>query len=205
MNYGTTEYGLELYGLSESQNEDDIKAISPNLMKYMPDYYITSNVMKQIENANSLEIGRFNCKIDDMQKQLSIDTATWGLIYWENEYGIETNLTMSYEDRRNVLNAKRKGQGTTTKEMIKNVAETFSGGEVDIIEDNSNYAFIVKFIGIKGIPKNMQLFKNMLEDIKPAHLAYSFEYSYNVWNLIEGNKLTWDNSKEKTWDKLKTY
>ncbi len=206
MNYGTTQYGLLQYGNSDSENnEDDIKVISPDLMKYMPNYYLTSNVIKEIENANSLEIGRLNYKIADMQKQLSIDTATWGLIFWESEYGIETNLTMSYEDRRNVLNAKKKGQGTTTKEMIKSVAETFSGGEVEIIENNSTYAFIVKFIGAKGIPKNMQLFKDMLENIKPAHLAYSFEYSYAVWNVIEENKLTWNDMKEKTWNELKTY
>jgi Uncharacterized protein conserved in bacteria (DUF2313). len=174
-------------------------------MRYMPDYYITSKVMKELEHSNSLELGRLNYKIKDIKNQLWIDTATWGLTYWENEYGIETNLSLGYEQRREVLKAKKRGQGTTTKQMIKNVAETFSGGEVNIIQDNPNYAFVVQFVGVKGIPKNMQLFKDMLENIKPAHLGYTIKYTYTVWNVLKENKLTCNNAKLKTWDELKVY
>ncbi|NRT32449.1 hypothetical protein BJV38_004966 [Clostridium beijerinckii] len=200
MNYGTTQYGI-----NEEDNIDEIKLISPDLMKYMPDYYITSKVMKELESSNSLEIGRLNYKIRDIKNQLWIDTATWGLSYWENEYGIETNLSLGYEQRREVLKAKKRGQGTTTKQMIKNVAETFSGGEVNIIQDNPNYAFVVQFVGVKGIPKNMQLFKDMLENIKPAHLGYTIKYTYTVWNVLKEDKLTCNNAKLKTWDELKVY
>ncbi|GEP65800.1 hypothetical protein CBE01nite_35680 [Clostridium beijerinckii] len=200
MNYGTTQYGI-----NEEDNIDEIKLISPDLMKYMPDYYITSKVMKELENSNSLELGRLNYKIRDIKNQLWIDTATWGLSYWEKEYGIETNLLLGYEQRREVLKAKKRGQGTTTKQMIKNVAETFSGGEVNIIQDNPNYAFVVQFVGVKGIPKNMQLFKDMLENIKPAHLGYTIKYTYTVWNVLKENKLTCNNAKLKTWDELKVY
>lgn len=200
MNYGTTQYGI-----NEEDNIDEIKLISPDLMRYMPDYYITSKVMKELEHSNSLELGRLNYKIKDIKNQLWIDTATWGLTYWENEYGIETNLSLGYEQRREVLKAKKRGQGTTTKQMIKNVAETFSGGEVNIIQDNPNYAFVVQFVGVKGIPKNMQLFKDMLENIKPAHLGYTIKYTYTVWNVLKENKLTCNNSKLKTWDELKVY
>ncbi len=200
MNYGTTQYGI-----NEEDNIDEIKLISPDLMKYMPDYYITSKVMKELENSNSLELGRLNYKIRDIKNQLWIDTATWGLSYWEKEYGIETNLSLGYEQRREVLKAKKRGQGTTTKQMIKNVAETFSGGEVNIIQDNPNYAFVVQFVGVKGIPKNMQLFKDMLENIKPAHLGYTIKYTYTVWNVLKENELTCNNAKLKTWDELKVY
>lgn len=130
MNYGTTQYGI-----NEEDNIDEIKLISPDLMRYMPDYYITSKVMKELEHSNSLELGRLNYKIKDIKNQLWIDTATWGLSYWEKEYGIEINLSLGYEQRREVLKAKKRGQGTTTKQMIKNVAETFSGGEVNIIQE----------------------------------------------------------------------
>ena len=85
--------------------------------------------------------------------------------------------------------------------MMKNVAQAFSGGEVDILENFSDYSFIVQFIGIKGIPKNMQGLIDMIETIKPAHLGYSFKYTYTVWNFL--SKLTWQNNK--TWDDLKIY
>ena len=176
-----------------------------DLTKYVPTFISEISEMKAIYDVQGTELGSLLYYSKDLLNQFFINTATWGLIYWEDEYGIDTNLDMNYEDRRTVLKAKKRGQGTTTKEMIKNVAESFSGGEVNIIEDNANNSFIVKFIGIKGIPKNMEAFKNMLEDIKPAHLGYVFEYTYTVWNVLKEKNLTWISSEVKTWDELKVY
>lgn len=151
------------------------------------------------------ELGSLLYYVDDVKKQLHIDTATWGLIYWEERYGIETNLGLSYEQRRESVKAKKSGQGTTSIVMIKRVAENFSGGEVNVIEHDDDYYFTVQFIGVKGIPRNMEAFKNMLDDIKPAHLEYVFQYSYTVWNVLKEKNLTVNNVKTKTWDQLKVY
>lgn len=161
--------------------------------------------MKTIYNVQGTELGSFLYYLKDLINQAFIETATWGLMYWENEYGIETNLNSSYEERREIIKAKKKGSGTTTKEMIKNVAETFSGGEVNVIEDNKNYSFTVQFVGVKGIPKNMQGFKNMLEDIKPAHLSYSFKYTFTIWDFIKEKDLNWNSIENKLWNELKVY
>jgi uncharacterized protein YmfQ (DUF2313 family) len=202
--YGTSQYGLVNYCV-DTITADEIKKYKVDLTKYVPTFISEISEMKAIYDVQGTELGSLLYYSKDLLNQFFIDTATWGLIYWEDEYGIETNLDMSYEDRRTILKAKKRGQGTTTKEMIKNVAESFSGGEVNIIEDNSNYSFIVQFIGIKGIPKNMQAFKDMLEDVKPAHLEYSFRYTYTVWNALKENSLTWNNSKIETWDEFKVY
>jgi len=202
--YGTSQYGLVNYCIN-TITADDINKYKVDLTKYVPTFISEISEMKAIYDVQGTELGSILYYSNDLLNQFFIDTATWGLIYWEEEYGIETNLDMSYEDRRTVLKAKKRGQGTTTKEMIKNVAESFSGGEVNIIENNANYSFIVKFIGIKGIPKNMEAFKNMLEDIKPAHLGYVFEYTYTVWNVLKEKNLTWISSEVKTWDELKVY
>ena len=113
-----------------------------------------------------------------------------GLDWWENKYGIETNNLLSYEEQREIVKAKKCGRGTTIKAMIKTTAERFSGGECKIIEHNGEYYFTVHFIGVKGIPKNMQAFKDMLDLIKPAHLAYDFAYTYNTWGMLKDSGLT---------------
>ncbi|GAD14194.1 hypothetical protein GBL_2411 [Geobacillus kaustophilus GBlys] len=87
--------------------------------------------------------------------------------------------------------------------MIQNAAAAFSGGEVEVIEYPSEYRFEVKFIGVKGIPPNMAGFIDMLEQIKPAHLAYSFKYTYTVWDAVKS--LTWAQVNTKTWNELKVY
>lgn len=201
-------YGKNLYGTVDYSKSSDYSDISEeykvDLMKYLPWYYQNSDVMKTIQNANSLEVGKLKYSIDDSVNQLFIDTATWGLDRLERIFNIETDINKSYEDRREILKAKLRGTGTVTKQMIKNVSQAFSGGEVEVIEDNVNYNFIIKFIGIKGIPKNMQGLIDAIEEIKPAHLGYSFSYTYTTWDFIK-DKLTWNQAKDKSWGELKVY
>lgn len=202
--YGTNQYGIVQYA-EDTPSSEDIKKYFVDLTKYVPPFISEIPEMKAIYNAQGAELGSIYYYIQDLINQCFIDTATWGLVDWEEEYGIETNLSLSYEQRREIIKAKKRGQGTTTKAMLKNAAEAFSGGEVNIIEDNPNYSFTVQFIGIKGIPRNMEAFKNMLEDIKPAHLGYEFKYTYTVWNVLKEKNLTVDNAKTKTWNELKVY
>ncbi|NFG40022.1 DUF2313 domain-containing protein [Clostridium botulinum] len=202
--YGLNNYGVIKYA-EKKLNEEDIKKYFLNLSKYVPSFISEIKEMKTVYNVQGTELGSFLYYLKDLINQAFIETATWGLIYWENEYGIETNLNSSYEERREIIKAKKKGSGTTTKEMIENVAETFSGGEVNIIEDNKNYSFTIQFIGVKGIPKNMQGFKNMLEDIKPAHLSYSFKYTFTIWDFIKEKDLKWNSIENKSCNELKVY
>lgn len=181
-------YGISLYGvLKYSENKldsDDVKKFTPNLMKYLPSYYQRSDSMKEIQGVISAEFGLLYYYANDISKQLSLDTATWGLMVYEKELGLESNFNLSYQDRREIIKAKYRGFGTVTKDMIKDTAEAFSGGEVMVYEFPAEYRFVIKFIGVKGIPSNMQSFKNMLEDIKPSHLAYSFEYNYTTCQML---------------------
>lgn len=184
-------------------NEEELQFYTPDLMKFLPAYYHANKTMNIIDNYIAGEIGRVKFNAQDLMNQLYVDTATWGLSAWEENLGINTELNKSDEARRELIKAKLRGSGTATKALIKNVAEAFSGGEVDIIEKFYDYSFTVNFIGIKGIPKNMAGLIESIEDIKPAHLGYSFKYTYTVWNFIE--KLAWQEVNSKKWNDLKVY
>jgi Uncharacterized protein conserved in bacteria (DUF2313). len=204
MDYGTTQYGVIQYA-ETVPNSEDIKKYFIDLSKYVPPFIYNMGIMKTIYNSQGAELGSLYYYIHDLLKQCFIDTATWGLSNWEEEFGIITNLSLSYEQRREILKAKKRGQGTTTKAMLKNAAQAFSGGEVNILEDNANYSFTVQFIGIKGIPHNIQAFINMLEDIKPAHLGYTFKYTYSNWDYLDSKNLTYNSVEANTWDTLEIY
>jgi len=201
--YGQYQYGEYRYGEEDLPSGQEIEELIPNLMKYLPIYYQNSSTTKEIQDAIAREFGVLNYNIIDLEKQFFIDSATWGLSIYEKELDLQTNLSLSYEERREIIKAKLRGYGTATKEMIKNTAEAFSGGEVDVIEYPEEYKFVIKFIGVKGIPRNMQAFINMLETIKPAHLAYEFKYTYTVWNHL--TDLTWGQANAMTWDELRVY
>lgn len=199
--YGNQTYGLLKYAIDSPIDEEEISKYYIDLTRYVPEFLAALKELSKIYNIEGRELGLLRYYLDELLKQSFIQTATWGLLYWEQEYKITTNLSLSYEQRREILLAKKKGQGTSTKKMIKSVAETFSGGQVDVREDNANSLFIVKFIGIKGIPQNMQAFIEMLEDIKPAHLTYRFEYTYSVWDNFKNQK--WDDLSMITWDDMR--
>jgi len=202
MLYGTHKYGEHKYG-EETIPDSDIELRAPDLMLLLPWFYKGNITMQELQNSASKELGRLYCHLEDLINQLFVDTATWGLSIYEKELDLTTNPSLSYEERRELIKAKLWGRGTVTKQMIKETAEAFSGGEVDVIEYPLEYRFVVKFIGVKGIPRNMRGFIDMLETIKPAHLAYEFNYTYTVWDFIK--HLIWNDVSGMTWGDLRVY
>jgi hypothetical protein len=64
--------------------------------------------------------------------------------------------------------------------MIEEVAASYSNGEVEVIENPATYSFIVKFVGTRGLPPNMADLTVTIEEIKPAHISFTFEYVYRT-------------------------
>ncbi|KAJ51102.1 uncharacterized protein YmfQ (DUF2313 family) [Clostridium tetanomorphum] len=203
--YGSIKYGTNQYGNEFAITEEEIELYRPDLLAYLPPALRQVKEFKVWNNAVGYELALLNWQKEDLVKQCFIDTATWGLSLWEEEYALSTDINKSYEERREILKAKKRGTGTITKQFIKEVAQTFSGGEVEIIEHAENNYFIVKFIGVKGIPRNLAAFKDMLNLIKPSHLYYDFQYTCTVWNKIKELNLVWDKIKNKTWDEIRVY
>lgn len=199
--YGRTLYGRSQYA-KESAGSNDSRAYFMDLARYAPPFLAELREMAAIYRTQGFEAGMLQHELRDMLEQCYIVTATWGLTRWEQMLGVNTNLALTYEQRREILMAKLRGQGTTTRKMIEDTAAVFSGGEVKVIEDNPNHLFIIRFIGIKGIPRNMQAFITMLEDIKPAHLAYRFEYRYTTWNEVR--PYVWEHLGNMAWDDVRT-
>ena len=203
-------YSKKIYGVSPyldipKKEQDDKEEIEikreTNLLEYLPSFYHNSDVIKSFMESNSIEVDTLKAYIEDLSKNLYVKTATWGLDLFEEELGLVTDKSISYEERRERILAKKRGNGTTTKAMIKNTAEAFSGGEVEVIENFNDYSFVVKFVGVLGIPKNLTLFKNMIEEIKPAHLNYELAFTYVVWDIAK--KFSWESISHKTWTQLK--
>lgn len=198
--YGKVSYGLLKYA-QESVSGGVPDEYFVDLARYVPPFLAQIRELAEIYRTEGYEAGRLQHDLADLQDQCFIRTATWGLVLWEHMYGTETNLELSYEQRREILMAKLRGQGTTTKKMIQETAAAFSGGEVQVIEDNPHRHFTIRFVGIKGSPRNMHAFIGMLEAIKPAHLSYDFQYTYTVWNNLA--EISWNGLLDKSYDDVK--
>lgn len=132
--------------------------------------------------------------------QQFIETADVLFSLWERMWGITNEGGKALSERRKTIKAKMLGQGTTTVTAIKNVASGF-GYIIDIIENFNNYKLTIKFINIVGIPANIDGLKKIIEEIKPAHLAFDFEFKYSTWGDISVK--TWGVLKGKTWGEVR--
>lgn len=177
------------------------------LLSYMPKYYKTSKVIDNLNTTNAVELNKFNSKLDSVLNQFFIDTADFTLERWEKGLNLDVNNNYNVEYRRSRILSKLRGQGTITVKLIKEVAESYNNGIVDVIEDNPNCTFTIKFIDNKGIPPNLDDLKMAIEEIKPAHLAVSYEFTYLTWDEFDKYNKTWDewDSLNLTWDMLEIY
>lgn len=151
-----------------------------DLMDLLPDYYRGNMTMEELQGILTADINDLASALDETIDQCFVNTATNLLSRHEKIYGLQVDVSKSNEFRRERIRAKIRGIGTVTKQMIVNVAKSYSNGEVEVIEDPANYSFKVRFVGTVGIPANMADLTLTIEEIKPAHLSYTFEYTYNT-------------------------
>lgn len=204
MSYGRFLYGTLSYGdKQDALRSPDDGTIS--LMQYLPPYWHTIREMIQLQEVAGQEVNQLKEAIDDLLAQMFIDTATWGLDIWEKELGLTVDPTRPLERRREQIKAKLRGSGTTTAFLIQSVAEAYSGGDVEVIEHPEEYRFTVRFVGVRGVPQNMVGLMQAINEVKPAHLAHDWEYTWTWWDFLADSNLTWDVAGEKTWNELKVY
>ena len=90
----------------------------------------------------------------------------------------------SLQDRKDRIIYTLLSKNIFTPRVLKEQAKIFTNGEIEVVEDNPNYAFKILFTSIVGIPKNIENFKAVIEVIKPAHLNFSIEFRYNTHNQV---------------------
>lgn len=155
-----------------------------NLIRLLPDYYENNTTMIMLQAALSEATDQLEENLTDTVDQCFVATATRLLYRWEKILGLSTDISKPIAFRRERINAKLAGFGTATKAMIADVSRQYSNGEAEVIEDNANSTFTIRFTGTIGIPENMEDLKETIEEIKPAHLAVKYEYIYNTYKNL---------------------
>lgn len=181
-----------------SITESQIQEYSIDLTKYVPEYIYNCPQTKEVLYSQSYIMGMLNYYITNIIANCYIQTATWALDIWETEYGITTDSTLSYESRRQTLLAKKRGFGVINEAKIESIAEAYNC-ECEVIPHWDEYYFIIKFTGL-GVPSNLDAFKSIIEQIKPAHLAVNYEFTYEKWSEVKD--FDWWDVSNYTWEQV---
>ncbi|HCQ5872809.1 TPA: DUF2313 domain-containing protein [Clostridioides difficile] len=156
------------------------------LIDKLPSFY-NNDITRKIQEAYDIELETLRETYDDTFDQFFVDTATWGLDYWENILSIKNRFDLSIEDRRSNIKAKMRGKGTTTIEVIKAISEAYTKTNVDVEVFSNLFSFTLSFITNDCSYNTILELDKKIEEIKPAHLEHKFEMIlYNQNGLYAG-------------------
>lgn len=156
------------------------------LLNYLPPYEQESKVFQEIMNAMEDEFDELFLNIEDLDKQLNLDTATWGLAILEKELGLPVNPDLDIHTRRSFIKSKLlmqpPGSKTNLVEILKIFVET-----ADIEEHFSEYSFDVILKTRDTLVEKVPHVRRAIEEFKPAHLDYMLVMCYLTDLLVTGN------------------
>ena len=177
------------------------------MLSYLPPYYETSRVMRSILQAEGAEFDKLREALDETLNQFFVNTATWGLDQWEEELGLPITPDQLDAERRDKIISRLRGYGTATIYIVKNVAESYDKGAIDIVEDHAAYTITVHFVDTTGVPPNLDDLKAAVRAVVPAHLDILYEFNYFLWQELDSKNWTWDqlDALALTWDALEVY
>ena len=149
-----------------------------SLINKLPSFY-DKYITKLIEDSSCVHTNSINDEVENTLNQFFVDSATFGLDYWEKMLGISKNNN-DIQTRRENIKAKMRSRGTTSIEVIKNICEAYYNGVVEINVDHNNYSFEIVFISTIGVPLSFEELDRVINEIKPCHLAHSYKFNYNT-------------------------
>ncbi|EML1138429.1 YmfQ family protein [Clostridioides difficile] len=159
------------------------------LIDKLPSFY-NNSITSKIQEAYDIELSTLRETYDDTFDQFFVDTATWGLDYWENILSIKNRFDLSIEDRRSNIKAKMRGKGTTTIEVIKAISEAYTKTDVDVEVFSNLFSFTLSFITNNCSYNTILELDKKIEEIKPAHLEHKFEMIlFNKNSMFTGSTM----------------
>ncbi len=154
-------------------NNVDLKVMIPETLSQLKEFI-------EIFNIQGNELASLYTSIEDVLNQCFINTATWGVQLWERMLSIKVDESKDLIYRKQAINSKIRGFGTINIPLLETVVESFDNGKVEIIEHNEDYSFEIKFIDTKGVSANFNYLSAAINEIKPAHLAVIYTFTYNT-------------------------
>lgn len=174
--------------------------ISQSMSDYLPRYYDEIREAAAIIRTEANEITRIKANLTRIFDQFFVNSSDVTLDRWENLLGIKNTEGKSIESRRQYINARLRGAGTTTLGVLNSVVGSFFNA--DISEISSDNTVEIKFLSIRGEPDNIVDIRDAVSDIIPAHIEAKYIFTYLPYSEISDAELTWGEADTYTYYEL---
>lgn len=145
------------------------------LIEQYPEFLRSSPEFADLQAALQPEMDALRARLEDMAEQLELETATWGLDLWEETLGLTAGRSMGLRARRARIAGKLRGAGTSTVEAVRQVVQSFTGGEVVVIEHPREFRVELRFRSERAL--DLSQVSTALREMLPAHLVFGLVFT----------------------------
>lgn len=109
--------------------------------------------------------------------QVTPQTATWTIEFWEREYDIVPDDKWTLKQRQENVMQKIRFVAPMTPRKLEEVASAAAGAPVEIRENTGKNTFHVL---VRRYTEHFERAKEMIDEAKPAHLIYTIQIAYQI-------------------------
>jgi len=129
----------------------------------------------------------------ELPLQFDVDTATWGLMYWEQMYGLPIRSSLSYEERRRLIHLKMEPRYSSTPYWMAQTIENTTGYTANVydINDPGPYSYshpnIFHVLLSGDAEEQFDSVREKINKLKQSHTVYTFSWLFmtiEMANLI---------------------
>lgn len=134
--------------------------------------YDRSYVGKWLFEVMGLELDEARKLVGELRLQAFPETATWGLKYWEQRYGIPPRPDLNDEARRQKVLARRNIKSPMSPARVEMIISAMTGKPVTTTENVAPYTFRVMIEDVTGGLMDGPEVYACLRRIKPSHQQF---------------------------------
>ncbi len=146
-----------------------------DLIQHLHELYRADPYINELYKSVGIEMDNVKSIIDDLGKEYFFDTMTTdiGIPTFENLLRFKTSSNAILANRRSQLEARYKGRGKFSIDLIQAICNSWLHGNTDVsfIDD----IIKIKFIGINGISNDLDNIYKAIQVIKPAQIPTDYE------------------------------
>lgn len=156
-------------------------------------FYDKSYVGKWIFQVMGLEMDEARRFIEELPYQAFPETATWGLRYHEQKYGLPVREGMPYEERRRNIYSKRDERSPMNPYRMEVILENITGRKAHVDDESGPVnTFTVKLESGDSVVDVAAAIKK-LKEIKQSHVAFTLSFTSLTKLEICGRTEKWKN------------
>ncbi len=130
--------------------------------------------------AEEKELGLLPGQLDTVVQEAAYSATSAHIARMEAIFGITANPSLSLEERRDAILVYVNTISPMTPARMKQIVDTITGSESKVEEDFANYAFQILFEANPTKLTDIELIKQKVELMKPAHLNYSVNITQSM-------------------------